>query len=122
MINFQPSAENWGIIWQYSFNASISPIDRVFSETLSNSPLIAVALSIANQFWNKRAVAYFNQHVETGLVGSGSALAKRKTIYEGELLLFPLEIIGNSRFSFDLFLKVAATGELIVYEYTGEIN
>ena len=121
-MRFISSPDNWGIIWQQVFDASNTPIDRIFSPTQSNSPLIAVAVAISNAYWNKQAVGYFNHHINSGLIGFNKAIAKRRTVYESELYLIPLDIIGNSTFSFDLFLKVAAVGEIVVYEYIGEIN
>ena len=121
-MNFISSPNNWGIIWQQVFDASNTPIDRIFSPTQSSSPLIAVAVAINNTYWRKQAVGYFNHHIDSGLIGFNKAVAKKRTIYESELCLILLDIVGNSTFSFDLFLKIAASGEIIVYEYTGEIN
>lgn len=119
-LNLSPN--NWGIIWEQAFNANNAPIDRIFSTTQSDSPVIAVAVAINNNYWKKQAIGYFNHHIDSGLIGFNLAIAKRRTLYEGELCLIMLDIVGNSIFSFDLFLKVADSGEIIVYEYTGEIN
>jgi len=115
-------ANNWGIIWQQVFDASNISVDRIFSPTQSDSPLIAVTVVINNTYWKKQAIGYFNHHVDSGLTGFDKAIVKRRTLYENESYLIPLNIVGNSIFSFELFLKVAASGEIIVYEYTGEIN
>lgn len=121
-MKFISSPDNWSIIWQQNFDASNTPVDRIFSPTQSDSPLIAVTVAINNIYWKKQAVGYFNHHIDSGLIGFGKAIAKKRTLYEGELHLVPLDIVSSSTFSFDLFLKVAASGEVVVYEYTGEIN
>jgi hypothetical protein len=121
-MNFISSPDNWGIIWQQVFDASNVSVDRIFSPTQTDSPLIAVAVAINNTYWKKQAIGYFNHHIDSGLIGFNKAIAKRRTLYESELYLIPLDIVGNSTFSFDLFLKVAASGEIVVYEYIGEIN
>lgn len=119
-MEFISSPDSWGVIWQQSINATNAPIDRIFSPTQTDSSLIAVAAAIDEPYWNKQAIGYFNQHLDSGLVGFSKAIAKRRTLYEGEMYLIPLDIVGSSTFSFDLFLKVAAAGEIIVYEYIGE--
>jgi hypothetical protein len=121
-MKFISSPDSWDIIWQQTFDATNVLVDRIFSPTQSDSPLIAVAVAVNNTYWKKQAVGYFHQHVESGLIGFNKAIAKSRTLYESELYLIPLDIVGNSIFSFDLFLKVAATGEIVVYEYTGDIN
>jgi hypothetical protein len=120
-MQFISSPDNWGIVWQQFFDASNASVDRLFSPTQTDSSLIAVAVVINNTYWKKQAIGYFNHHVDSGLIGFDKAIAKRRTLYESELYLVPLDIVSNSTFSFDLFLKVAASGEIIVYEYTGEI-
>ena len=121
-MRFISSPDNWGIIWQQAFDANNASVDRIFSPTQSDSPLIAAAVAINNTYWKKQAIGYFNHHVDSGLIGFNKAIAKRRTVYESELYLIPLDIVGSSTFSFDLFLKVAASGEIVVYEYTGGID
>jgi hypothetical protein len=116
-------AENWELIWSLSFDSSQSPLNRVFSPTLIESPILAIAAKAAQSYWDKQAIGYINQHIDTGLVGKGIArVTKNRLIFSDELCLVTFPIRSNYQLSFDLFLKVASRGELLVYEYIGDTN
>lgn len=123
MITIEPVAENWELVWQTSFDSTNSQLPRLFSPTIFRSPVIAVAAKVDAIYWNKSAIGYCNQHIESGLIGQGLArVTKNRLIFSDELCVITFPIKSQYQLSFDLFLKVASSGELIAYEYTGIIT
>lgn len=115
------SPENWELVWAFSFDSSLAILPRVFSPVLISSPVLAIAASAVKPYWDKQAIGYVNQHIDTGLIGKGLArTSKNKVIFSGELCLATFPVKCDYLLSFDLFLKVSSPGELLVYEYTGQ--
>lgn len=112
--------DNWELIWSLSFDSSQSPLNRIFSPTVIESPILAIAAKVVQPYWDKQAIGFVNQHIDTGLVGKGLArVTKNRLVFSGELCVVAFPFKANYQLSFDLFLKVASAGELLVYEYRG---
>jgi hypothetical protein len=112
--------ENWELILSFSFDSSQAPLSRVFSPVLIENPILAVAAKVTQPYWSKQAIGYANQHIDTGLVGKGLArVTKNRLIFSDELCVVIFPVKSQYQLSFDLFLKVASPGELLVYEYIG---
>ncbi|MEZ2241746.1 hypothetical protein [Microcoleus sp.] len=113
-------AENWELIWSLSFDSSQSALPRVFSPTLIEKPVLAIAAKVTQPYWNRQTIGFVNQHIDTGLIGKGLArVTKNRLIFSDELCVVIFPIASQYQLSFDLFLKVASPGELLVYEYIG---
>jgi hypothetical protein len=114
--------ENWELIWELAFDSSQIPLNRVFSPTIIENPILAIAAKVTQPYWNKQAIGYVNQHINTGLIGKGLArVTKNRLVFSDELCIVIFPFKANYQLSFDLFLKVASAGELLVYEHKGDI-
>lgn len=123
MISISTNSLNWELVWQQTFDAINTTLPRLFSPTVLTSPVVAIACNISNFYWDKQAVGWINQHINTGLVGMGAArVTKNRLIFSRELTLIDFPFKADYQISFDLFTKVASSGELRVWEYTGVIN
>lgn len=114
-------SSNWGLIWSESFTASTTPLQRLFSPTVLASPVVAIYVHIDNTYFDGKAVGWCNQHIDTGLIGKGSARVTKNTlIFSRELCVTNFPFQCDYQLSFDLFTRVVSTGSLLVYEYTGQ--
>jgi hypothetical protein len=112
--------ENWELIWTFSFDSSQVSFPRIFSPVLIGSPILAVAAKVTQPYWNKQAIGYVNQHIDTGLIGKGLArVTRNRLIFSDELSVVIFPVKSQYQLSFDLFFKVASLGEMLVYEYIG---
>ncbi|XZN93234.1 MAG: hypothetical protein ACM65M_10595 [Microcoleus sp.] len=113
--------ENWELVWSLSFDSSQNPLNRVFSPTIIENPILAIAAKVTQSYWDKQAIGYVNQHINTGLIGQGLArVTKNRLVFSDELCVVVFPFKANYQLSFDLFLKVASAGELLAYEYKGD--
>lgn len=124
MIKFNTDVGDWDIIWQVTLDStSVNPLPRQYSPVILTSPLIAVGVSTANQYWQNQAIGYVNQEIEIGLIGLGFARSTaRRTIFSNELTIINFPFNVNYRLSVDLFKSVATLVTLSIYEYIGEIT
>jgi hypothetical protein len=113
-------ANNWGLVWTESFNATTTPLQRLFSPTILSNPVIALYVHVDNSYFDGQAIGWCNQHIDIGLIGKGSARVTRNTvIFSNELCVTNFPFQCDYRLSFDLFTRVASAGSLLVYEYKG---
>lgn len=124
MIQLQPNANLWNQVGFVSISKTLDPLPRQICPVLLTSPVILTFLNFPSGFHFGRSGGQILQKISTGLVVGGGqdaivSFPKKCIIGEPQLHLFNVQ--ATYSLSFDLYTYVADTGNLAVWEYTGEI-
>ncbi|MEG4266270.1 hypothetical protein QUA26_08520 [Microcoleus sp. Pol12A4] len=125
MIQLKPNANLWNQVWFVPITKTLDPFPRQVCPVLLTSPAILTFLNFPSGFHFGRSGGQILQKISTGLVVGGGQDAivnfpKKCIIGEPQLHLFSMQ--ATYSLSFDLYTYIADTGNLAVWEYTGEIN
>ncbi|MCC3532568.1 MAG: hypothetical protein JGK21_31350 [Microcoleus sp. PH2017_22_RUC_O_B] len=124
-IAINAAADNWQTVWQLSIVQQTTLYPRQYCPVLIQSSIIMLKLELLGGFFTGRLGGYLNQHIDTGIIGSGvtgARVGSGKKVFVDELQIILFEIEGDSVISFDMLARIASNGVLTVFEYTGEIN
>ncbi|MEG4497584.1 hypothetical protein QUB05_05565 [Microcoleus sp. F10-C6] len=125
MIQLQANSNLWNQVWFVSIPKTLDPFPRQICPVLLSSPIILCFLNFPSGFHLGKSGGQLVQKISTGLViggGQDAIVSFPKKLIIGEPQLHIFNVKTTYSLSFDLYTYIADTGNLAIWEYSGQID